>query len=283
MSEASAASVAAHAGEMAAGRRFAFGRNWASFLALLTPERIAEAERSLRELLGRDRLDGLRFLDIGSGSGLFSLAAWRLGADVTSLDYDPDSVACTSQLRATFGDSSDRWRVLQGSVLDPAFMSRLRDQDLVYSWGVLHHTGAMWQAVDAALACVRPGGTFCIAIYNYQPIWTSYYTAVKRLYVASPRPVQWLIAGAYALEQVLRGLLRDLLSLRNPLERYRIKVHSRGMSSWYDWVDWIGGYPFEAARPEAVLDAVRSHGFQLVRLTTCGGGQGCNQFVFDRD
>jgi 2-polyprenyl-6-hydroxyphenyl methylase/3-demethylubiquinone-9 3-methyltransferase len=275
-------SARAHADEVEAGDRFAFGKNWSRFLARLTPERVAEAERSLREMLGRERLDGVRFLDIGSGSGLFSLAAWRLGASVTSIDYDPDSVACTMRLRADLAEGEGRWHVAQGSVLDPATMTPLRHFDVVYSWGVLHHTGHMWDAIDAAAQCAAPGGCFFIAIYNYQPIWTRYYTAVKQAYAASPRAVQRLFVAAYATEQAARGLVKDLFTLRNPLARYQAKIRSRGMSMWHDWVDWIGGYPFEAATPEAIVAFVRARGYALERVVTCGGGQGCNEFVFRR-
>src|SRR4029079_9914222 len=75
--------------------RFPFGRNWASFLGVLSEARIQEAERSLREMLGARRISGATLLDAGSGSGLFSLAAMRLGARrVHSFDFDAESVAC---------------------------------------------------------------------------------------------------------------------------------------------------------------------------------------------
>ncbi|MDX2121208.1 MAG: class I SAM-dependent methyltransferase, partial [Gemmatimonadota bacterium] len=136
----------------AAAPRFAFGRNWASFLRLLDEERIRAAEDSLRSLTGRDDLTGLRFLDIGSGSGLFSLAARRLGARVHSFDYDTDSVECTRELRRQYFAEDANWVVEQGSVLDPGYIASLGTHDVVYSWGVLHHTGAMWVAVAHALA-----------------------------------------------------------------------------------------------------------------------------------
>jgi 2-polyprenyl-3-methyl-5-hydroxy-6-metoxy-1,4-benzoquinol methylase len=129
--------------EIAAGERFAFGENWSRFLAVLDDDRIRQAERSLCDSLEVSNLQGVRFLDVGSGSGLFSLAARRLGATVHSFDYDPQSVACTEELkRRYFRDDAD-WRVQTGSVLDSEYLKTLGQWDVVYSWGVLHHTGQM--------------------------------------------------------------------------------------------------------------------------------------------
>jgi 2-polyprenyl-6-hydroxyphenyl methylase/3-demethylubiquinone-9 3-methyltransferase len=111
--------------------RFAFGANWARFLARVDEARILEAEQSLRAMLKVDSLAGMRFLDAGSGSGLFSLAARRLGADVTSFDYDAQSVACTNALRARYFSNDASWQVLQGSVLDGGFLERCGQFDVV--------------------------------------------------------------------------------------------------------------------------------------------------------
>ncbi|MBL8850076.1 MAG: 50S ribosomal protein L11 methyltransferase, partial [Planctomycetaceae bacterium] len=78
---------------------FAFGRNWRRFLSVVDERRIEAAVESLSLRLGRDSLKGVRFLDAGSGSGLFSLAAQRLGATVVSFDVDPQSVACTTEMK----------------------------------------------------------------------------------------------------------------------------------------------------------------------------------------
>ena len=61
--------------EIEARDRFTFGRNWQHFLRLLNEERIQAAESSLKQMLELDHLQGKTFLDIGSGSGLFSLAS----------------------------------------------------------------------------------------------------------------------------------------------------------------------------------------------------------------
>lgn len=268
--------------EISRGDRFPFGANWRRFLRLLSPERVAEAERSLREMLEVDSLRGLTFLDIGSGSGLSSLAARRLGAQVRSFDYDPASVGCTQELRQQYFEGDPQWTVERGSVLDRTFVTGLGIFDVVYSWGVLHHTGAMWEALDNATIPVRPGGRLFIAIYNYQPYWTRWHTGVKRAYTAAPGFLQPALAAAYALVQGVKGLVKDLLTLKDPRARYTDKLRSRGMSMWYDWVDWLGGYPFEAARPDQIFDFYRTRGFVLERLVTVPGGHGCNEFVFRR-
>jgi 2-polyprenyl-3-methyl-5-hydroxy-6-metoxy-1,4-benzoquinol methylase len=268
--------------QIAKGERFAFGANWARFLGQLSPERISEAERSLREMLEAESLKGQTFLDIGSGSGLFSLAARRLGATVHSFDYDPESVACGQDLRRRFLQDDPEWRVEQGSILDASYIASLGAFDIVYSWGVLHHTGNMWKALENAVVPVAVGGRLFIAIYNYQVYWTRWHTFVKRTYAKCPRVLRPLLAAAYAAVQSTKGLVKDVVTLRDPRARYRNKTRSRGMSMWYDWVDWLGGYPFETAKPDEIFDFYRARGFVLERLVTVAAGHGCNEFVFRR-
>lgn len=259
--------------------RFAFGRNWSRFLALVNPERIAEAEESLRRMLARSDLRGVRFLDIGSGSGLFSLAARRLGARVHSFDYDRESVECTAELRRRYFTDDPEWTVEQGSVLDESYMGQLGRFDIVYSWGVLHHTGALWEAVALAADAVAPGGQLCIALYNRQQLWTGYWIAVKKTYNRAPAPARALMHWGYYMFFLSALTAADLARGRNPVARFRGRGR-RGMSIYYDVSDWIGGWPFEVASPEEVLNALRSRGFELESLKTCGGKHGCNEFLF---
>ncbi len=269
---------------MSEENRFAFGKNWQAFLAALSEDRIDQAVKSLRLMLGMESLEGQRFLDLGCGSGLFSLAAHRLGAEVVSIDFDVDSVACTEQLRQRFGNPSRSWVVMQGSVLDDSLMQSLGQADVVYSWGVLHHTGDMDRAIRLSAERVKAGGLFFIAIYNDQGGASRRWLAIKKTYNRLPsllRPL-WvvLVAGCYETKFALARLAK----LQNPLpfRDWRAKKKDRGMSAWHDWVDWIGGLPFEVASPEQIIVPLRQQGFVLENLKTVGNGWGCNEYVFSK-
>lgn len=267
------AAPSTHSQETDAGRRFAFGANWSRFLDILDDARIAQAQASLCRMLGVESLRGLRMLDAGSGSGLFSLAARRLGAQVHSFDFDPQSVACTRELRRRYFADDPTWQIEEGSVLDPQYLRGLGSFDIVYSWGVLHHTGSMWAGLDLVVERVRPGGKVFVAIYNDQGWISRYWTAVKRAYVRS-RAARWPLLLLHAPYLYGGRWLARRLSGRAQV--------ARGMALWVDMVDWVGGYPFEVARPEEVIRFARDKGLRLHELVTCGGRHGCNEFVFER-
>src|SRR5437879_2413873 len=196
--------------------RFEFGRNWQRFLRLLNQERIDAAELSLKQMLDLDNLDGKTFLDVGSGSGLFSLAARRLGAKLFSLDYDPESVACTLQLKRTFFPTDRDWRIERGSVLDQEYLHGLGRFDVVYSWGVLHHTGAMWDALENMSPLVKQHGKLFLAIYNDQGKMSYFWRFVKRSYNRTPQVLRFAILWPIGVFLVAGMTIKDICRLQRP-------------------------------------------------------------------
>jgi len=259
---------------------FPFGENWQSFVREgVDRSRVDAAADSLRRLLVSDDLKGCVFLDVGCGSGLFSRAAVELGAvHVIGFDADPSAVNAALELRRQCTDAA-RWQVLHGSILDPAFVTRLPRADVVYAWGVLHSTGAMWQAIDNTVALLQPGGRLALAIYNEVDRWlggSRQWRAIKRFYNRSPPALRTLLEQAY----IAQRFLRDLAVLRDP--RLRWRARGRGMRYRHDVRDWVGGLPYEYATAGALFEYVHGKfGLELCYLWT-GDGHQCNELTFRR-
>jgi 2-polyprenyl-6-hydroxyphenyl methylase/3-demethylubiquinone-9 3-methyltransferase len=264
--------------------RFAFGRNWRRFLEVLDEQRIQRAEDSLLTMLKEPSLAGRRFLDIGSGSGLFSLAARRLGATVHSFDIDPESVGCALELRRRFSPGDSDWRIERGSALDAGYLESLGSFDIVYSWGVLHHTGRMYDALENAARPVARHGKLFVAIYNDVGSRTARWRWIKRTYNRLPRALRPGFTALAAAPNEAKALMHACAT--GDVSGYLRSWHAvgeRGMSRWHDIVDWVGGYPYETATPEEIFDFYGSRGFRLITLKCGGVGLGCNEFVFTRE
>lgn len=258
---------------------FSFGRNWQNFSRVLDGDRHERARLSLAEFLGVETLEQKTFLDIGCGSGLFSHAAYRLGAkQVLSFDVDPLSVECCERLHKEAG-SPENWRVHTGSVLDEGLISQLGKFDVVYSWGVLHHTGSMWDAIRNSASLVGDGGRYYIALYNNvggirgSRTWWK----IKRLYNRSPAAGQRLLESTFTVGY----LAGDLIRLKNPIKTIRNYRKNRGMSWRTDIIDWLGGYPYEYATVEEVFKFMKAEfpHMTLVNIKTTNG-LGTNSFLF---
>jgi 2-polyprenyl-6-hydroxyphenyl methylase/3-demethylubiquinone-9 3-methyltransferase len=252
---------------------FDFGSNWEGFSKQhIDRHRLVTACESLEVLFDKKSFVGKSFLDVGCGSGLFSLAAYQLGAKkVVGIDVNPRCVEISQGNRDILVPGAPI-EFYVGSALAPEQLKRFGSFDLVYAWGSLHHTGSMWSAIRNVSRCVAPEGVFVLAIYNKHitsPVWKM----IKWTYNQVPDFVQRCMAVVFA------GIIyfaKLLVTRTNPLSK------ERGMDFWFDVIDWVGGYPYEYAAPTEVEESVRAQGFLLQRYIPAQVPTGCNEFVFHR-
>ncbi|MCX6356736.1 MAG: class I SAM-dependent methyltransferase [Candidatus Aureabacteria bacterium] len=259
------------------GHSFSFGRNWADFAkGSIDAGRVRIAGRHILEFLGVPDLRGKYFLDAGCGSGLSSLAAFDAGAArVVSFDIDPDSVKTTEMLRAARGAPAS-WTVLHGSILDETFVGGLDRADIVYSWGVLHHTGHMWAAIERAAGLMNARGVLYMALYTTTSS-SGYWVMVKQKYNHVSPPRKRLMELRYLIRHTCLPLL---LRGKSPLRFIRTYKDNRGMSYLTDMRDWLGGWPYEDAKIEEVVRFCRERlNLELVNLAT---GEANTEYLFSR-
>lgn len=268
--------------ELESGERFRFGKNWQRFLKSVNEERIEEARLRLVQFL-EPNLEGRSFLDIGSGSGLHSLAARRMGARVTSFDFDPESVEATTFLKSHYAPGDTDWRIDTGSALDTDYLAQLGQYDVVYSWGVLHHTGAMWDALENVKRLVKPDGQLYIAIYNDRGETSQLWLKRKQRYCSLPgilKPFYFLyVYGPHELKKLIKSVRKGKVS--EYIESWSAYKRSRGMTRLYDMIDWLGGLPYEFAKASTLRDFYEKDGFKLEKLIE-NPNTGCHELLFRR-
>ena len=251
--------------------QFNFGKNWSAYSSDVLDESIfKEARQSLIELIGEDQINGSSFFDIGSGSGIFALAARQLGAKkVVGIDISQESVDAALMNVKKFGISDVAF--YRQSIFDE-IVGHLGKFDVVYSWGVLHHTGDMYKAIQRSMELVGDNGLLVLAIYNKHwssPLWKM----IKFSYNKMPKILQKVYV------YIFLGIIfvaKFLVTGKNPLRK------KRGMSFYYDVVDWMGGYPYEYATKKEIVGFLEKHNFAVVRAIEAQVPTGCNEFVFKK-
>ena len=258
--------------------RFEFGKNWEKFVDQYNDTRLQEARQSIDKhffISASKLMTSKKFLDIGCGSGLFSAAAYSLGCDVVSIDYDQNSVLATKKLREKADLKSQRvgqtWAIRHGDILDPMLLKTLGNFQYIYCWGVLHHTGDVLRAINNLITLADIDTRICISIYNDQGWISKYWLWVKRLYNKS-KLTKCLMILVHFPYPFCVSVLGHILKNRG----------KRGMAPWTDYLDWIGGLPFEPLTPQVVIKLFEKAGFKTIDCSLVGNKHGCNEFIFQR-
>jgi len=190
---------------------------------------------------------------------------------VYSFDFDQHSVEAT-KFCWRIADEPGNWIVGKGSILDKSFIKSLGQYDIVYAWGVLHHSGSLWHAMKNAFTLVKPGGILWISIYAKGPRYNDD-LAMKKKYNSSSN----FVKRCMVVKRIAVIMLARIKHLQNPFTWNERR--QRGMNVYNNIVDWFGGLPYEVASEDEVVKFTRKSGFILESIKVKVEGA-CSIYLF---
>jgi SAM-dependent methyltransferase len=164
---------------------------------------------------------GRRVLDAGCGRGRWTRALLELGAHVTAVDYSDAGLA---QTRALCGPTPNLV-TSRVDLLNPPPELRSQRFDLVFSYGVLHHTGDTWKALANVSSLVAEGGALFLYLYG-----VGSWSAAKEKELASVREELAPMAFEAKIAELRRRFPADdphqLFDLMSPLINDRLEFEA---------------------------------------------------------
>ena len=263
---------------------FKFGKNWKEYLEKTNDQNILYASRDLETILGTNNIKNKSFLDIGCGSGIHSLSALTLGAKyVESFDLDPINIKNTQNFIEKWWEEKN-YDIYQNNILDNNVQNK--KFDIIYSWGVLHHTGNLELAIKNSLKYCKSGSILFLALYEktyYCEIWKK----IKKFYNSSNKFTKFSILYSY----IIFKIIVLILLFKNPYKHirdYQNNEQNRGMLFFNDQVDWVGGYPYESITKKE-LETIVGEDFSLrfynkskTGILRSLLGNGCSIYTFEK-
>jgi glycogen(starch) synthase len=165
-----------------------------------------------------DALVGKDVLEAGCGSGIAVQLFAEAGANVTAIDLTDWAVETTRRRLAAFGLEG---RVLQADAENLPFEDD--SFDLVFSWGVIHHTSDMDRALAELVRVCRPGGQVVLMVYHRRSLFFLVYRWFQR-FLPLARRLRLHFEGARA------GETEGLIARHFTVAELRRKLEDAGLT-----------------------------------------------------
>lgn len=196
-----------------------------------------EIQPFMRSIMEFDNFSDKRLLEIGCGLGTDLLQFARAGAIATGVDLTPASIELVKKRFAAEGIPVD------AQVADAEHLPFEDDRfDVIYSFGVLHHTPDTQKSIDEVYRVLKPGGRILIMLYHKNSI---------HVYLGAP-----LYKISHKLKAGARSLVEDWVRVydgaENPLGKAYSRSEIRNMFHRFKNLSFVACDPVRRKYPAAV-------------------------------